>query len=215
MCQCVTGEGQKGHKRQRLHKRRRTKVKTVLICRQKKTHRAAILADAVCEAAVALSSDLDVIGALEKQSLLQVAGGGVHVGDAVLAVVCDVLRGLVGHQAHEGHLDADVLRISSLTAVLELYEGERRLHGRYITDQTPRLMRMMSVHFFASYLESTGHGLAEPDVLLVSDVLAEVPVLHGDAGIAWVDASLASLHVAVDLDGIQRRSLVGVNPVGA
>lgn len=67
----------------------------------------------------------------------------------------------------------------------------------------------------SSYLESTGHGLAEPDVLLLSDVLAEVPVLHGDAGLAGVDASLTSLHVAVDLDGIQRRALVRINPVGA
>lgn len=85
-----------------------------------KTHRAAILADAVCEAAVALGSDLDVVGSLEQQGLLQVSGGGVHVGDAVLAVVCDVLRGLVAHQAHEGHLDVDVLGISSSHAVLEL-----------------------------------------------------------------------------------------------
>lgn len=69
--------------------------------------------------------------------------------------------------------------------------------------------------FLSSYLESTGHGLAEPDVLLLSDVLAAVPVLHGDAGLGGVDASLPSLHVAVDLDGIQRRALVGINPVGA
>jgi len=62
------------------------------------------------------------------------------------------------------------------------------------------------------YLGSASHGLAEPDVLLLSDVLAEVPVLHGDAGLAGVDASLASLHVAVDLDSIKRGSLVGVNP---
>lgn len=90
------------------------------------THRAAILADTVCEAAVALRSDLDVVGSLEKQSLLQVAGGGIHVGDAVLAVVCNVLRGLVGHQAHESHLDVDILGISSIAAILELRDGERR-----------------------------------------------------------------------------------------
>ena len=91
-----------------------------------RTHRAAILADGVCEAAVALGSDLDVVGASEHHGLLQVAGGGVHVGDAVLAVVCDVLGGLVGHQAHEGHLDVDVLGISSIGAILELQGGERR-----------------------------------------------------------------------------------------
>lgn len=113
-----------------------------MICRQKRTHRAAILADAVCEAAVALSTDLDVVGALEKQSLLQVAGGGVHVGDAVLAVVCDVLRGLVGHQAHEGHLDADVLRISSLAAILELHGGERRrVHVHLLSLTRHRVLR--------------------------------------------------------------------------
>ena len=84
------------------------------------SHRAAILCDTVCEAAVALGSDLNVIGALQKDSLLQVAGGCVHGGDAVLAVVCDVLAGLVGHQAHEGHLDVDVLAVSAINAILEL-----------------------------------------------------------------------------------------------
>lgn len=69
--------------------------------------------------------------------------------------------------------------------------------------------------FWTSHLGSTGHGLAEPDVLLLLVVLAEVPVLHGDAGLAWGDAGLASLHVAVDLDGVQSRSLVGVDPVHA
>ena len=71
------------------------------------------------------------------------------------------------------------------------------------------------VLILSPHLESTGHGLAEPDVLLLSDVLAEVPVLHWDAGLAGVDASLAGLHVAVDLDGIQRRALVGIDPVNA
>lgn len=50
-------------------------------------------------------------------------------------------------------------------------------------------------------------------MLLLFHVLAEVPVLHGDGRFAGVDAGLASLHVAVDLDGIQSRSLVGVDPV--
>lgn len=93
-----------------------------------KTHRAAVLADTVCEAAVALGSDLDVVGSLEQQSLLQVSGGGVHVGNAVLAVVCDVLRGLVGHQAHEGHLDVDILGISSIHAILELQWWREKKH---------------------------------------------------------------------------------------
>ena len=94
------------------------------VCVWTASHRAAILADAVCEPAVSLGSDLHVVGALQQQRLLQVAGGGIHVGDAVLAVVGDVLGGLVGHQAHEGHLDVDVLGVSAVGAILELYEGE-------------------------------------------------------------------------------------------
>ena len=85
-----------------------------------RSYRAAVLADAVCEAAVSFGSDLHVVGALEQQRLLPVACGSVCVGDAVLAVVCDVLRRLVGHQAHEGHLNTDVLRIGALAAILEL-----------------------------------------------------------------------------------------------
>lgn len=50
-------------------------------------------------------------------------------------------------------------------------------------------------------------------MLLLSDVLASVPVLHGDGGLRWADAGLASLHVAEDLDGVQRRALVRVHPV--
>ena len=43
------------------------------------------------------------------QGLLEVAGRGVHVGDAVLAVVGDVLRCLGRHETQEGHLDVDIL----------------------------------------------------------------------------------------------------------
>ena len=52
--------------------------------------------------------------------LLEVAGRGVHVGDAVLAVVGDVLRCLGGHKTQEGHLDVDILWLRALAAVLEL-----------------------------------------------------------------------------------------------
>ena len=83
-------------------------------------HRAAILQHAVGEAAVALGSDLDLVGSLQQQSLLQVARGRVHVGHAVLAVVGEVLGRLVGHEAEEGHLDVDVLRLGALGAILEL-----------------------------------------------------------------------------------------------
>lgn len=63
------------------------------------------------------------------------------------------------------------------------------------------------------YLEAVRHGLSEPDVLLLSDVLASVPALLRYGGLRWVDAGLSSLHVAENLDGIQGRALVGVHPV--
>ncbi len=94
-----------------------------------RAHRAAVLADSVCEAAVALRSDLDVVGALQEQSFLQVACGLVHVGDAVLAVVGDVLRSLVGHQTHEGQLDVNILWIRALAAVLELHRTRQNMSG--------------------------------------------------------------------------------------
>jgi len=89
------------------------------------THRAAVLGDAVGEAAVAFSPDLDLVGALEEKGLLQVARVLVHVGDAVLAVVGDVLVGLGGHQAEEGQLDGDVGWVGALTTILELPEKRR------------------------------------------------------------------------------------------
>lgn len=93
---------------------------------KKMTHRAAIFSDAVCEAAVAFCSDLNLIGALQKQSLLKVACGLIHVGNAVLAVICDVLGGLSGHKAQEGKLDVDILRLGVFTAILELKKREKR-----------------------------------------------------------------------------------------
>lgn len=98
--------------------------------RERRSHRAAVLGDAVGEAAVALGSDLDVVGALQQHSLLQVAAGLVHVSDAVLAVVGDVLRGLVGHETHEGHLDVDVIGVGAICAVLELRGGRKRDQNR-------------------------------------------------------------------------------------
>ena len=89
------------------------------------SHRATVLADSVCEAAVALSSDLDLVRSLEQQGLLQVARALVHVGHAVLAVVRDILGCLVGHQAHEGQLDVDVLWVGALATVLELEKRGR------------------------------------------------------------------------------------------
>ena len=68
------------------------------------THRAAILQNGVCEPAVALSPDLHIVGALDEQSLLEVASSFVQVGNAVLAVVGDVLRALGGQQAESSEV---------------------------------------------------------------------------------------------------------------
>lgn len=81
-------------------------------------HLAAVLHHAVSEAAVALSSDLHVVGALEQQTLLQVAGGCVHVGHAVLAVVGEVLRCFRGQQPQEGQLDTG--GVGTVLSVAEL-----------------------------------------------------------------------------------------------
>ncbi len=63
------------------------------------------------------------------------------------------------------------------------------------------------------YLEAVGHGLSEPHVLLLSDVLARVPVLQGDGVLRRAHAGLTRLQVAEDFDGVQRRALVGIHPV--
>lgn len=90
------------------------------------SYRAAVLQHAVGEAAVALSSDLHVVGALQQHSLLQVACGGVHVGHAVLAVVGEVLRGLSGKQPQERHLDGGGVWCQAVIIVVELLTGEEK-----------------------------------------------------------------------------------------
>ena len=84
------------------------------------THRAAILQNSIREPAVALSPDLHVVGALEEQGLLEVARGFVQVGDAVLAVVGDVLGALGGQQAQEGHLDVGGVGSQVVISIAEL-----------------------------------------------------------------------------------------------
>lgn len=88
------------------------------------SHRASIFQDAVGKAAVALGSDLNLVGALEEHGLLEVADGCVHVGDAVLAVVGDVLSCLSGHETQEGQLDVDILWLGTLASVLKLCRKE-------------------------------------------------------------------------------------------
>lgn len=76
------------------------------------------------------------------------------------------------------------------------------------------MFRIKIYYIVFPYLEAIRHGVSEPDVLLLTDVLADVPVPQRNTGTSWVDAGLTSLHVAEDLDGIQRRSLVRIHPVG-
>lgn len=63
------------------------------------------------------------------------------------------------------------------------------------------------------YLEAIVHCLAEPDVLLLLDVLAQVPVLLGNLRLSRCYTCLSCVHVAVDLDGILSATLVRINPV--
>lgn len=97
------------------------------------SYRATILQYAVGEAAVALSSDLHIIGALQQHSLLQVARGGVHVGHAVLAVVGEVLGGLSGKQPQERHLDGGGVWCQAVVTVVELRTSEeyKTVNTRY------------------------------------------------------------------------------------
>lgn len=84
------------------------------------THSAAVLQHREGKAAVALSPQLHVVGALEHHSLLHVASLTIHVSDAVPAVVGDVLARLVGQQAHEGQLGGHALWAERLIVVGEL-----------------------------------------------------------------------------------------------
>lgn len=61
-------------------------------------------------------------------------------------------------------------------------------------------------------MESTTHGLSEPDVFRRL-ALAAPPVLAWNAGSVGVDTGLATLHVTEDLDGICSAAQVGINPV--
>jgi len=87
---------------------------------------AAVLQDAVGEAAVALGADADVVGALQQQGLLQVARAVLHVGHAVLTVVREVLGRLRGQQPQEGQLHAGG---GGRRALLGVAEVEPSVHG--------------------------------------------------------------------------------------
>lgn len=85
------------------------------------SHLASILQHTVCEATVSLRADLHVVVSLEQQGLLQVARALVHVGNAVLAVVCEVLGGLSGKKPQEGQLDVGCNSGGALLSVAELW----------------------------------------------------------------------------------------------
>jgi len=85
-------------------------------------HLAAILNHAICKAAVALCSDLHIIGALQQNGLLQVSCGLVHESHAVLAVVGDGLRCLSRQQSQEVQLDAGSTRSLAAISIAELLE---------------------------------------------------------------------------------------------
>ena len=68
--------------------------------------------------------------------------------------------------------------------------------------------------FEETHVESSVHGLSEPDVLAVL-ALACPPVLPWHLGDAGVDACLARLHVAEHLHGVSGAAKVGVDPVVA
>ncbi len=89
------------------------------------THLAAILKYSICKAAVALCSDLHIIGALQQNGLLQVAYGLVHVSNAVLAVVGDGLSGLSRQQSQEVQLDGGSTRSLAAISIAELLEKEK------------------------------------------------------------------------------------------
>lgn len=61
-------------------------------------------------------------------------------------------------------------------------------------------------------MESSVHGLSEPDVFAVL-ALARPPVLLRHLGDARGDAGLSALHVAEDLDGVGCAADVGIDPV--
>lgn len=84
-------------------------------------HLATILKNTVCEATVALRSDFHIIGSLEQKSFLQVSSGLVHIGNAVLAVVCEVLRGLCGQQSQERHLNTCCIRSQIVVSIAKLW----------------------------------------------------------------------------------------------
>lgn len=84
------------------------------------TYRAGVLHHCVSEAVVALCLQLQIVGAFEDHSFLEVAHLLVLIAHRVLAVVGDGLGCLFGQEADEGHLHCDGVRWLIFVAVHEL-----------------------------------------------------------------------------------------------
>lgn len=95
------------------------------------SHLAAVLQHAVRESAVALRADLHVIGALQQHSFLQVARVLVHVGNAVLAVVGQVLGRLSGQKSQKVQLDSGSDGSGAVLGVAELHRQKSNNCGTF------------------------------------------------------------------------------------
>lgn len=84
------------------------------------TYCAGVLQHCVSEPVVSFCFELQVVGAFEEHSLLQVAILFVLIAHGVLAVVGDGLGCLFGEQADESHLNRDGVCSLIFVAVREL-----------------------------------------------------------------------------------------------
>ncbi len=103
-------------------------------------HLAAVLKNSICEAAVTLGADLHIIGPLQQQSFLQVSIGLIHVGNAVLAVIGEVLRSLGGQQSQESHLNACGIRCQIVISIAKLWRQNGRKCIRQRLSKSQRMI---------------------------------------------------------------------------
>lgn len=78
------------------------------------TYLAVILQHTVGKATVAFCTDLHFVGSQKNQGLLQISCGLVHVGNAVFAVISEVLGCLIRQKPQEGQLDTGSRAILSI-----------------------------------------------------------------------------------------------------
>lgn len=89
------------------------------------TYSTAIFQNCIHVFAVSFSLDLSFHRAHQLQGFFNVPTGLIHVGNAVLAVVGDVLRGMVGQQTHESKLGGHVLCGHTFTIVFKLKKTKK------------------------------------------------------------------------------------------